>query len=331
MKRTNIKDLAKLLSLNPSTISRALSDHPDISIETKDRVKKAAEEFKYIPNLHAKYFRQKNSGLIALILPEFYMFFAPSLMDGINKVLSNSGYSIIIFISNNTFIKEKEIVRHCLSWVVEGVLMAVSENTESTEHLLALKHANIPVVLLDKVIMSSEYSTITIDDRKAAFEATSFLVGRGHSNILGVFGNPKLEITKERIIGFKEALIHNNVPHSEYDIICVNDAEKMEFYLEDKLRTTPFNGLFIMSDELLFNVYPCVRKLNLYPNQLSIISISDGKLPFNLYPKITHIKHSGFEIGKMAAEVLLSEIKSYDGIISHNKMETFLIELGSVK
>ena len=81
MKRTNIKDLAKLLSLNPSTISRALSNHPDISPETKERVKKAADEFNYIPNLHAKYFRQKNSGLIALIMPEFYMFFTPSLMD----------------------------------------------------------------------------------------------------------------------------------------------------------------------------------------------------------------------------------------------------------
>ncbi len=108
MKRISIKDLAKMLSINPSTVSRALSDHPDIKPETKEKVKSAALEFNYQPNLHAKYFRQKSSGLVAVILPEFNMFFIPELMDGINSVVEASGRSIIIFFSNNSLEKKKK-------------------------------------------------------------------------------------------------------------------------------------------------------------------------------------------------------------------------------
>ena len=86
MKRVGIKDLARLLSLNPSTVSRALSGHPDVSPETSVRVLAAAREFNYHPNLHARYFRKKNSGLVALVLPELNNFFVPGLMQGVNEV-----------------------------------------------------------------------------------------------------------------------------------------------------------------------------------------------------------------------------------------------------
>lgn len=87
MKRLGIKELAKLLSLNPSTVSRALADHPDIKPETRERVKAAAIEFNYQPNLHARFFRKRSSGLIAVILPSYNMFFIPNLLDGINEHL----------------------------------------------------------------------------------------------------------------------------------------------------------------------------------------------------------------------------------------------------
>ncbi|MGB1004423.1 MAG: LacI family DNA-binding transcriptional regulator, partial [Salibacteraceae bacterium] len=84
MKRITIKDLARLLDMSPSTISRALSDHPDISDSTKKRVIQLAKELNYTKNIHARFFRKQNSGLVALILPEINMFFTPSLIQEIN-------------------------------------------------------------------------------------------------------------------------------------------------------------------------------------------------------------------------------------------------------
>jgi LacI family transcriptional regulator len=329
MKRTGIKDLAKLLSLNPSTVSRALADHPDISPETKTRVKKAAIEFNYLPNLHARYFRQKNSGLIALILPEFNMFFIPELMEGINSILKDSGYSIIIFFSDNTIEREKEIISHCLSWVVEGVLISVSEHTFDCDHLYVLKNAGIPVVMLDKVIFTDEFTTVTINDKLTAFNGTLHLIENDKQNILGVFGNPTLEITKKRIMGFRECLSQHQILHSDYDIVYLFQNDMNTNILEEKLRKTPFNAVFIMSDELFMTVYPILLKLHLFPEKTSIVAISDGKMPYQIYPRISHMKHSGFDIGKTAAEVLLRCIQG-DTEILHIEVETTLVNLESV-
>jgi len=328
MSSINIKQLAKLLSLNPSTISRALSDHPDISAETKERVKQAATEFNYLPNLHAKYFRQKNSGLIALILPEFNMFFTHKMIDGINSVLENSGYSIIIFISNNNLSREIEITRHCISWHVDGVFLSLSEETENLDHLQALKSANIPIVLLDKVLSTDRFVTVTIDDVKTALEATTHLLNQNRKKILGIFGSPNLEITKRRIEGFKTALVNASIPYSEDDILCIENLQIMETDLQQILSAS-YDGVFIMSDELLINAYPYFMKENFLPHKLSVICISDGVLPHHLYPSITHVLHSGFELGKKASQVLLSYITNKDDEILHFKIETQIVVLDS--
>lgn len=329
MKRPGIKDLAKMLSLNPSTVSRALSDHPDIKQETKERVRAAAREFNYQPNLHARFFRKKTSGLIALILPEFNMFFVPGLMDGINESLVNSGFSLIVFFSDNQIEREKEIVNHCLSWVVDGVLISLAENTNTVDHLKSFKSAGIPLVMLDRVIFSPDFSSVTINDEHAAYEATKYLISNDKKNILGIFGNSNLEITKQRVRGFKSCLDNYNVPYSDYDLIF-KDALSGNKNIESKLRNTPYNAIFIMSDELLMDTYPVLLKNRQYPGQVSIVSISDGKIPYQLYPKITHIRHSGYEIGVTAANTLIQNIKNDTYEEQNIKVSTALVELESV-
>lgn len=308
MKRINIKDLAKILSLNASTISRALNDHPDISKETKDRVRSTAELYNYIPNLHAKYFRQKNSRLIALILPEFNMFFTNSLMDGINKVLEKEGYTLLIFYSNNSKTREIEIVRHCISWVVEGVLMVMSDYEEEPEHLNELKQSEIPIVLIDKVKNGTNHNTVTINDQEAAYLATSHLLNKDIFPLLGIFSNKNLSITKNRVLGFKEALLKKNKLIENNDIKYITNLPITSEVADLNLQN--YKGVFIMSDELLSNVYPILIEKSLYPAKISIISISDGKLPYLLHPKVNHILHSGTSIGETSANLLLKIIKT---------------------
>ncbi|MBK9255508.1 MAG: LacI family DNA-binding transcriptional regulator [Saprospiraceae bacterium] len=330
MNRINIKELAKMLSLNPSTVSRALSDHPDISAATIKRVKDAAIEFNYIPNLHARYFRKKSSGLLALILPEFNMFFTHSLMNGIHAAIEHTNYSLIVFFSNNNKKKEVEIIQHCLSWAVDGILMSVSFQTENADHILQLQNAQIPVVLLDKVIVTENIPTVTINDREAAYNATRNLIDNGKKNILGIFANPSLDITQKRKMGFEDSLRESSIQINEYDTVYVNNPTETVGLLEKKLRNTPYNGVFIMSDELLMHSYHVLRKLNLYPNQISITAISDGILPYQLYPAITHIKHSGYEIGNKAGELLLMIIENKPDLKENIIVKTNLVELHSV-
>jgi LacI family transcriptional regulator len=300
MNRINLKELSKMLSLNPSTVSRALSDHPDIKPETKKRVIEAATQFNYQPNLHARYFRKKTSGLIAVILPEFNMFFVPGIMKGINAALETSGHSIIIFFSNDSYTKEKEIVNHCLSWKVDGVLISLAQDTKDCDHLQILQNTDIPVILMDKVIDNDTFTSITIDDQKAAFDAVRKLLDQGKSNILGVFGNPEMQMTQDRLKGFKNALADSSVTFTSAFLTMKNKSE-----IEQLILRSNFDGIFVMSDEILLSIYQIVRKYNLHPEKLQLIAISDGILPLQLFPPIPHIKHSGFDIGKLATETLL--------------------------
>lgn len=317
MKRIGIKDLARLLSLNVSTISRALSGHPDVSPETRERVLDAAREFNYHPNLHARFFRKKNSGLIALVLPELNSFFIPELIQGVHDAVEKKGYNVIMFISGDSPEKEAEIMDHCLSWVAEGVLVSVSNRTVETGHFRAIQSAGIPLVMLDKVIHTADFSTVTINDHSAAWSATEHLIRSGCRKLLGVLGNPGLEITRERAKGFADCLeARGFLPEMSRIITIENIASGEEVLMEEVIRGG-YDGIFVMSDELLLFVYPALAAAGLYPLKIRLAAISDGKLPHAIFPQVPYVQHSGYQTGRTAAEKLLDEISGKDPAIRH--------------
>ena len=333
MKRVTIKDLAKMLNLSTSTISRALSDHPDISNATKERVKKVAEEFNYTTNLHARLFRKQHSGLIALILPEINMFFTPNLIKGINKSIDSSKYSLITFLSNDDFQKEKEIIKQCMNWAVEGVLISLSKETVNLAHLEPLAKANIKCVLLDRALENTKFPVVAIDSAAASYQAVSYLLKKGHSNILGVFGNHNLTISQERIKGYQEAMKENGIPILKENIISVDKSTDLDFILPQVFRhNKEVTAIFTMSDELLARSLYHINAMNLsIPKDISIISISDGVYPYLMYPNISHVKGAGNIMGKNACDFLLDMIlDTNQNTKSGLSLTTKLIELDSV-
>ena len=334
MKRITIKDLAKLLNLSTSTVSRALSDHPDISTETKMRVRKLAEEFNYTTNLHARLFRKQNSRLIALILPEINMFFSPKLIEGINSVITSSKYSLITFLSNDSYEREKEIVEQCLAWAVEGVMVSLSSETLSIDHLLPFSRSDVKCVLLDRTLEQEVFSTVQMDGIEASGKAVSHLIQEGHRNILGLFGTTKLKITQDRIQGYIKAMQEHNIPLLEENIITVERSSELDSILPAVLNHNKhISAIFTMSDELLAKCYFHINALGMsIPQDISIVSISDGIFPQLIYPKITHVRDSGSKLGRKTCNFLidlLSESKSTGS--KQLKVPTKLIELDSVQ
>lgn len=333
MKRVTIKDLAKLLSLSTSTVSRALSDHPDISKATKKRVRAAAEEFNYTTNVHARLFRQQQSGLIALVLPEINMFFTPNLIKGINKVIAASGYSLITFLSNNSYKREKAIVKQCLNWAVEGVLISLSKETYDINHLSPFIKAKIDCVLLDKVLANEQFPSVTIDGTGASNKAVSHMIKKGHRTILGLFANPNLMISQQRMKGYEKAMKDNDIPLLEENIISVDKSDDLDFILPPILNhNKKLTAIFTMSDELLVKSLYHIKRLGLsIPDDISIVSISDGVYPYLSHPQITHIKDSGSKMGKTAANFLLECIVEQNKKSNRNLIvSTKIVELESI-
>ena len=319
-----------MLNISPSTVSRALSNHPDVSEQTKKRVQEISKQFKYRPNLQARFFRKKHSGLIAIILPQINKFFSADFLEGVNAELYGSGYSSILFQSGDRLHQEKQLIDYCQSWAIEGLLLSVSEQTKQLDHLNTLYDFDIPVVLVDRIVKDQRFSSVTLDDKKASFDATEHLIKKGYKKIVGFFGSKGLQMTAERHAGFIKALKKYNIKFDQSNSYFFNLASQEEV-LKVVKNLEEQSAIFCMSDELLVEAHYALNSLSrTIPKDNALICISDGNPPNYLFPRISHIKHSGFEVGKSATRLLIKKIQSKIIRSEDIQIEVKLIEEASV-
>ena len=336
MKRATIKDIALVAGVNISTVSRALRDHPDIGADLRTKIKRLADEMNYHPNLMAVQLRKQKSNIIGLIIPEAYMFFFPSVIKGISDIIQEYGYRLLVLQSGEKLEREIENVRICYENGVDGLLMTLTNKTVELNHLEEFREADIPVVLLDKVIDDSGFDEVIIDDVKAAEICTEYLIRTGCKNILGIFGNPNLMITAKRLTGFnniiKKYSSQNVTGTAHFAEDTFTTWSKVENYFEKA--ESPPDGIFAMSDEIIAGTIAALKKLKIeIPNQCSVLGISDGYLPQILDPQVTYLHHDGYTLGKMAAQHLIKKINNKIKIDMHEYLvlPTELIVMKSTK
>jgi LacI family transcriptional regulator len=330
--RVTLKDIAKKVGLSMATVSRALADHPDISGETKERVREVAQAMSYIPNYRARYLRAKHSRLIALIVPEMNMFFLPSMITGINRVVQQNDYSLIVFQSDNSIVQERRLVEYCTHLSADGVLLVLSSETADLQHLDVLHDCGIPVVLLDKTIETVKHTTITIDDQEAGREAASYLIDHGHTRCIGVFSDPRQRISSLRLKGFRRAHSDRAIPLAETQILKVRMMDELEVQLDRAFAAHPdLTAIFTMTDDLLVHTHYLLSRRGVrIPEDVSLLAISDGQAPSFLYPNVTHLRHSGIEVGERTAHILIGMIEHNSDAMMDVRIRTTLVELGSV-
>lgn len=338
MKRTTIKDIAQQLGVNPSTVSRALKDHPDIGLALRNQIKQLAHELHYRPNHMAVYLRQRGSRLIGLIIPEVTMFFYPSVIKGIQDVLHEQGYNLVMLPSNESLEREIDNIRICSENDVAGILLALSRYSQNSSHLEVLHDIGAPVVMFDKILEDLPYDAVVLEDFKSAVVAVKHLVKTGCRRIAGIFGNPHMRITQLRLDGFRHALAEAGLECPE-DFIQFSDnayeAEKSARMLMTS--PNPPDGIFAMTDEIIIGALPSIANSGKkIPDECSVICISDGFLPYCLHPQVTFLHHDGYQVGQLAAQQLFKLIESGDytnGQYQGKKLmlEAQLIELATTR
>jgi LacI family transcriptional regulator len=333
MSRITIKDIARLLQVNPSTVSRALKDHPDISIDMRVKVKEVATELGYRPNYQAIHFRKKKSGLIGLILPDMNMFFFPMVMKAIEEEIRKHGYNLVVFQSGESLEQEIQNLEICKGFGVEGVLVSISKETQNGDHFEDFMLDDVPVIFFDKVIENEDFPRVVIHDEAAAYKAVGHLLEKGHRHICGFFDDLNLNITQQRFQGFHKAQADFGIKTIPDFSLFTKNLEEARHVFRSFLKTHPTcDAVFTMSDELLAVAMEVIYEMDKkIPEDIAIIGISEGQLPYFLQPKITHIQHSGYEVGKRAAALLLEVLRNkkmnYDKRII---VETHLVKLDSV-
>ncbi len=308
-RRVTLKDIAGQLGVSHTTVSRALRNHPDISPERKKQIRKLAQKMHYNPNAFALSLRNSYSKIIGLIIPEITLYAFPSMIRGVSEFCYNAGYNVLILSSNESFKREVQNTELMLSSQVDGLLVAVSKETSSYKHFEQLEKEGIPIVFFDRVLKKYGKSKVIIDDLRAAYTATEHLLETGRKKLAYFGGNASLSITQQRLAGFRKALSEQNL--KEHAVVFADDSH------EARIRATEIfskknhpDGIMSISDEVLTGIIPALQELNIkIPQQVGVISFSDGPISLMYKPTISIIHHSLARVGQVAVDLLIQRVE----------------------
>jgi LacI family transcriptional regulator len=332
--QVTIKDIAKELGISPSTVSKALKGHPDISSATKRAVKELVEKWNYKPDPIALSLKSGLSKTIGVIVPEIVHYFFSTVISGIEDLAYDSGYHVMFCQSNESYEREVKAVHTLLSSRVDGILVSLCKRTENFDHFRKIREAGIPMVFFDRICDELESDRVIVDDEKGAYEATSHLIETGCTNIIHLSGPQNLLIGKNRRSGFVQALKDHNLPVSEDNIIKCDTAEEAQIIVPELFKRTRIpDGIFAVNDLTAAGAMKMVKLIGYrVPDDVSFVGFTSGMISDITDPPLTSVEQHGYIVGKEAVRLLINRLESKEEIPYHTKViKTELVIKGSTK
>ncbi len=314
--RVTITDIARELNVSPSTVSRALNDHPALKRETKETVRALAEKLDYQPNLLALNLLRKKSNTIGVIVPEITSHFFSAIITGIQDVIGASEYNIMICLSNESYEEEAVIIKKLLKIQVDGVLVSPASATKNFDHFRTLQKNGIPVVVFDRDCPGLDADKVLVDDYGGAFQAVQYLIRSGCKKIAHLGGPLNLSTTKHRLQGYLDALEDGNLPIRQEYIAHVHgfshdDGLKPAKKLL-KLQDLP-DAVFAMNDSIAISAMYVAKKMALkVPEDLSIIGFDDEPHSPYFTPSLSTVWQPVYSLGILSARIVLNRINDDD-------------------
>ena len=308
--RVTIKDIARELGVSPSTVSRAMKDHPDISPDTKKQVNDLVEKLKYKPNALALSLRSRKTNLIALVVPEIVHHFFSSVISGIEEVAQEAGYHVMIFQSNESYEREMAIAESLTSIPIDGLLVSIAKTSRKFGHFRDLMNQGIPLVFFDRASEEIDTDKVIVDDFTGAYNAVEYLIRTGCKRIAH-FGAPQhLQIGYQRKRGYISALEKHGIePVEELMIKCDSLAEALELTPGIMRLDKPPDAIFAVNDLTASGVMKVLKQLRYrIPDEVSVIGFTDGLVASIIDPGLTSVSQHGFEMGKRALNMLLQRM-----------------------
>lgn len=302
-----LKQLSKMLNLSIATISRALKNHPDISEETRRKVRELADMLDYEPNAYAIGLKTNHSKEFGIIVPEISGYFYTYFIAAIEEEARRYGYSVIILQSGNDPLQEQESIRRCRKNRVAGLFVSTIAGTEEAGEYRKLEDSGMPVIFFDKVPVPASCNKVCVADEDAARLAAGALLAKSKKNILAFFGNMEMSISQVRKKAFCDELAQKGPEAALVTATALTSEEAYRKALKALGTRKKPDAVFCMSDEILSGVMKAVQQLKIaVPQDLGIIAISNGFIPLLYYPEVTYVETSGFKLGKLAFARMMS-------------------------
>jgi LacI family transcriptional regulator len=323
MSKPTIKVLARELGLAVSTVSKALRDSHEISQETKDKVLQLARELNYIPNPYASSLRRQKSRTIAVVIPEVADSFFSIAINGIEEVAREKGYHVLIYLTHESLEREAEILNEFKSGRVDGLLISVTRDTCTGNHITEAIEAGLPVVFFDRMCEDIKAARVITDDYESSYKATSLLLEKGCRKPAFLSISPNLSINQKRASGYLAAVNEAGIKTGNDSIVnCDGTDEHITQQLLTllKKKNRP-DGLIASVEKLVPPVYFVCRELGIrIPDDIQLIGFTNLNAAPILNPSLTTVTQPAFEIGKSAAALLFKGIEKTSFDLSREKL-----------
>lgn len=327
-KKSTIKDIAAILGLTPSAVSKALNDHPRISDKTKMAVKEAAIQLDYQPNYLSSALRKGKSNLVGVIIPRVNSHFFSSVVENIEKVLNLNGYNIIMTQSNELYAKECQEIDTLLKIQVDGIIASMANETTDLEYYQKIKSKGTELVLFDRGEEELNVDYVGIDDYKSSHLVIDHLVSQNCKRIAHIAGFKHIRIYKERIRGYKDALEKSGLAVQENWIIESNlrleDGRRIMQQLLD-LPERP-DAVYVAGDIAALGALQVLLENDIkVPEEIALIGFSDEPFTSLTQPSISTVNQHSDQIGKLTAEAFLERMNNPKKSINRIILEPELI------
>lgn len=332
-KKITLKELAAILKVSVSTVSKALNDSYEISEATKKKVKTAAIKYNYSPNLLAQGLKTKRTKILGVVIPDMRAPFSIRVLRGIEKEASAQGYNILTCFSDESLAKERSILEMLSQGNVDGILMSLSKESQIeqySDHVNDLMSKGIPVTLFDRVDDKIVCDKVIINDFDSTYNATKLLLKSGARNILFVSPISETTIGKNRYRGYAFALKEQG--NLEEKVLHIEEYKDFSDDLIHVLKADKIDAI-IAANELtgISSINIATRLGFKIPEQISIIGFTNGILSMNSNPPLTTMSQHGKDIGKVATQKLINRLKNDKLDFSTTVIETTLIMRGTTR
>lgn len=338
-KKVTLKQIAKELDVSISTVSKSLRNSLEIGEETRLKVQAFAKFYHYKPNNIALSLKNRKTKTIGIIIPEIVHYFFSTVINGIEHIANENGYSVIICLSDDSFDKEVLNMEMLANGSIDGFIMSLSKETQfrgDFHHITEVISQGMPVVMFDRVTNDILCDKVIINDELAAYEAVQSLIDKGKKKIALVTTVDYVSVGKFRTDGYTKAIRDNGLPFDENLIIKIENVENCEITIAQLLENKAFDAVFAVNELFAVTIIKIAHKMGIkVPEDLAVIAFTDGIISKYSTPTITTVSQNGLEMGSVAAKILIErleaeeeaiEIEEKDEVYKTVVIETHLIE-----
>lgn len=314
-KRVRLVDIAERLNITKVSVSKALRDHPDISRQTRELVKKTAAEMGYSPNLLARSLSSQKTNTLGVVVPKIAHTFFATAIDAIQEEATRVGYGIVLAVSNEQSALERQHIERLLAMRVDGLLISVSQEEPDLDVYKRIRTMKVPLVFFDRRVADLPFSSVVVDDLGGAERGVEHMIEQGYTRIAHIAGSLDTEIGTARLDGYLQALEKHDLPRRSEWIIDGGFDERHGYRAAQRLLKQELlpEVIFAVTFPVGLGVRAAFRESERDDLEaIQVVSFGVGGFDeFFLYPHFC-VRQPTDEMGRQAVRLLLEDVDAID-------------------